>query len=79
MRHDDHFRPFAVWLADLEWEVARRTRAFPKFSGVTAQGWPYCPGVGRLAAFFRVPGGLVWWGERKGRAYWMWQPLKPGE
>lgn len=58
-------------------EVARRTQAVPLFSGITAQGWPYCPGVGRLSASFRVPGGLVWWGEQRGRAYWMWQPLKP--
>lgn len=79
MRREDHFRPFFSWLSDLEREVARRTQAVPLFSGITAQGWPYCPGVGRLSASFRVPGGLVWWGEREGRAYWMWQPLKPGE
>lgn len=53
------------------------SRVRPVFQGITAQGWPYCPGVGRLSASFRVPGGLVWWGEQRRRAYWMWQPLKP--
>ncbi|MBW6395257.1 hypothetical protein KZX47_08865 [Thermus sp. SYSU G05001] len=66
MRHDDHFRPFSFWIADLEREVAWHTRALPRFYGLTAQGWPYCPGVGRLAASFRVPGGLVWLGGAGG-------------
>uniref|UniRef100_A0A7V4EG60 Uncharacterized protein n=1 Tax=Thermus tengchongensis TaxID=1214928 RepID=A0A7V4EG60_9DEIN len=79
MRREDHFRPFFSWLSDLEREVARRTQAVPLFSGITAQGWPYCPGVGRLTEAFRVPGGLVWWKEVGGEVRWMWQPLTPGE
>ncbi|RTI05175.1 hypothetical protein CSW30_12105, partial [Thermus scotoductus] len=58
MRREDHFRPFSSWLSDLEREVARCTQAVPLFSGITAQGWPYCPGVGRLSASFRVPGAV---------------------
>lgn len=54
-------------------------RVRPVFWGITAQGWPYCPGVGRLTEFFRVPGGIVWWKEVGGEVRWMWQPLTPGE
>lgn len=55
------------------------SRVRPVFWGITAQGWPYCPGAGRLTEFFRVPGGLVWWKEVGGEVRWMWQPLTPGE
>lgn len=57
----------------------RTGRVRPVFWGITAQGWPYCPGAGRLTEFFRVPGGLVWWKEVGGEVRWMWQPLPPGE
>lgn len=66
MRREDHFRPFSSWLSDLEREVACRTQAVPLFSGITAQGWPYCPGVGRLSASFRVPGGAGVVGRAEG-------------
>lgn len=75
-----NFHPFNVWLFEVGREVRRESGLRSAFyAGLTAQGWPYCPGVGRLTQAFRLPGGWVWWKAKDGVAYWMWQPLKPGE
>jgi len=73
-------KPFASLVNDMallvfEWSGARRAR----FAGLTAQGRPYCPGVGLLCNPIRVEGGVVWWGlDASGLAWYMWQPLPQG-
>ncbi|WP_243092563.1 hypothetical protein [Thermus hydrothermalis] len=74
-----HFVPFFLTCEELRLLVKREAKRYPIFRGITAQGWPYCPGVGRLDRALRVPGGLIWWREEGGCAHWMWQPLRPGE